>query len=136
MKRSLTIVLAAFIAVVGAHAAHANDLCLSAAPAPDRFIIKKAKKLKANSAVALNGIWFAGMSSAPFNGSAIMKADGTTVRAGIFVHSLAVDPVNFTVEWTTDATFAGTANYDANGDFMADATLTLAAVDCSTLTAP
>ena len=37
------------------------------------------------------------------------------------MHGLAEGSNNYTLEWTTDATFAGPIEYDSDGDFLSDA---------------
>jgi len=64
-----------------------------------------------------------------------MRPDGSVI-AGIFVHSLADSTNNFTLEWTTDTTLAGTAKFDSNGDHQSDGTLDLRSVDCRSLSLP
>src|SRR5262249_41524088 len=70
-----------------------------------------------------------------FDGSAAMRPDGSVI-AGIFVHSLADSTNNFTLEWTTDTTLAGTAKFDSTGDHQSDGTLDLRSVDCRSLSLP
>ena len=73
--------------------------------------------------------------TAPVDGSAVMKADGT-VLAGLFVHALAEGNNNYTLEWKTDVTFAGSIKYDNDGDFSSNGGMLFNAIDCKTVPLP
>jgi len=134
MKRYLTTVVAALLAISVAQAAIAADVCV--ADGAQQFIFKKVKKLKAGAVVPLTGVHLNGALVVPFSGSAVMKADGVTVQAGIFVHTGPAG-TNFTMGWTTTTALAGFASYDNNGDYLTDSgPLVLTTVDCSTIVIP
>ena len=92
--------------------------------------------------IALHGLYFThAMKGIPFDGSAAASADGV-IRIGLFVHS-SVGSDNttlfrndFTLSAKTEGNLAGTYNFDNDGDFLSNGTLTLQAVDCATLTIP
>jgi hypothetical protein len=52
---------------------------------------------------------------------------------GLFVHSTAQSLNDFTVSGLLDENFAGTLNYDNDGDFKPNGTLTMQQIDCATL---
>ena len=92
--------------------------------------------LNPGRSMSLHGFFFIrGGSPAPFEGSAVMASDGT-LRLGLFVHTLAVLPINRTLEGITDEFFAGTLKVDLNGDFQADFSALFESVDCATITLP
>jgi hypothetical protein len=111
----------------------AKDVCVQ--DTGTFMIFKKVKKLKAGGAIALHGLFIQGTSAFPFDGSAMMKSDGTTVLVGAFVHSMSLAN-NFTLEWVTDTTFAGSASYDNDGDYFPNASFNFVTVDCTTVTVP
>ena len=59
------------------------------------------------------------------------------IRIGFFVYSTAQGGSNdFTVSGVLDATYNGTVNFDNDGDFKPNGTLTMQRVECSTITLP
>ena len=119
-----------------ASAAWARDVCLQNAGL-DFIVLNKVKSLHPGRSVPLNGFRYdvATNHPSPVDGSAVMKSDGTIV-AGLFVHALAAGTSNFTLEWTTDATFAGMMKYDVDGDFSSDGGGTWEPVDCKDVPLP
>ena len=112
----------------------ARDVCLEH-PFGQYIVLRKVKSLHPGGSVPLTGFYYyVGGGPAAAEGSAMMKGDGTVV-AGLFVHALQNNN-NFTFEWTTDTTFAGSLTYDFDGDFKEDGANQYNAVDCTTLTLP
>lgn len=125
-----TFVLGAALATDAA----ARDVCTT--DRSNTFVFKRMKHLRPGDAVPLIGRYQRGaLIAVPFDGTAVMRADGS-VTAGIFVHDLVSETNNFTLEWTTDATLAGIAKFDRDGDMRSDGTLDLRSVDCGTLLVP
>ena len=52
------------------------------------------------------------------------------------MHGLAEGSNNYTLEWTTDATFAGPIEYDSDGDFLSDGAILYQRIDCKILPLP
>ena len=52
------------------------------------------------------------------------------------MHGLAEGSNNYTLEWTTDATFAGPIEYDSDGDFLSDGAILYQPIDCKTVPLP
>ena len=57
-------------------------------------------------------------------------------RARGRVHGAAEGSINYTLEWTTDMTFAGKISYDTDGDFSSDGKIPYQPVDCKTVPLP
>jgi hypothetical protein len=115
--------------------AWARDVCL-AFSGNTYIVLRKVKSLRPGVSVPLNGFYYyPGVYTAPVDGSAVMKADGT-VLAGLFVHALAEGSNNYTLEWKTDATFAGLIKYDNDGDFSSNGGMMFNAIDCKTVPLP
>ena len=127
------LVAALLLGAASAEQTWAKDICTT--DGSNTFVFKKAKHLRPGDVVPLIGRYEVGGQTAAFDGSAAMSADGT-VAAGIFVHSLAESDSNFTLEWTTDPTLAGSAKFDHDGDHQSDGTLALQPVDCALLPIP
>jgi len=129
------IVCSALVVSGIASAAWARDICLEH-PADTYIVLRKVKSLHPGASVPLNGFfYYKGVYTAPLDGSAMMKADGT-VLAGVFVHGIADGSGNRTFEWKTDTTFAGAIEYDGDGDFSSDGAALFNAVDCKTIPLP
>ena len=141
MFRALPIVLTLTAAIGTTAAAETKrDRCVvdrssPGAPPLNRFVFRELDDLKPGGAITVRGIYFTGNKPAPFHGSAIMASDGS-VRLGLFVHSSAEQQNDFTISGVTDADFAGTVKFDNDGDFVANGTLNLELVNCSTITVP
>jgi hypothetical protein len=119
-------------------AAWARDVCLEFSG--DNFLVlRKVKTLHPGGSVPLNGFLydktFPNPSVAPVEGSAVMKADGT-VLVGLFVHNLAESSNNYTLEWTTDMTFAGSVKFDNDGDFLSNGAVMYHPIDCKSVPLP
>ena len=101
------------------------------------FILRGVEPLTRGGAISLKGFFFTTVVNrvGPLHGTAAMKSDGT-VRLGFFVHSTAESLNDFTVSGITDANFVGTVNFDNDGDFKPNGTLTMQRVECSTITLP
>lgn len=101
------------------------------------FVFRQVEPLINGGAISLRGLYFVTGSHrvSPVHGSAIMGSDGT-VRVGFFVHSTAESTNDFTVSGVTDTNFVGTVNYDNDGDFVTNGTLSMAVVDCATVVIP
>ena len=117
-------------------AAWARDVCLEFS-GNDFIVLRKVKALHPGVSVPLSGFHYDTLSSttAPVDGTAVMKADGT-VLAGLFVHGLAEGSKNYTVEWKTDATFAGAIKFDTDGDFLSNTSSPYQPIDCKTVPLP
>jgi hypothetical protein len=142
MFRALPIVLTLTAAIGTSAAAETKrDRCVvdrssPGAPPLNRFVFRELDDLRPGGAITVRGIYFTGANKpAPFHGSAIMASDGS-VRLGLFVHSSAEQQNDFTISGVTDADFAGTVKFDNDGDFVANGTLNLELVNCSTITVP
>lgn len=111
------------------------------------LVMHNVAPLSVGRSTPLRGTYFRsqGFGVAPFEGSAMMMADGT-VRIGLFVHSSAArqfDPnvpqtfVNdFTLSGSTDASFAGVLNFDNDGDYVPNGTISFTVADCATILIP
>src|SRR5262245_51208400 len=118
-------------------AAWARDVCLVNS-GNDFIVLRKVKTLHPGGSVPLNGFHYyksLSPSPAPVDGSAVMKADGT-VLAGLFVHGIARGSYNYTLEWTTDMTFAGLIEHDWDGDFLSNGASLYVPIDCKTVPLP
>lgn len=151
-KKSLYLLpatLAALLAVPAMASAAARrgesvSLCLAAPTGGgsfNTFIFQDVPPLAASKVIPLHGMYFSGgRNPSPLSGSALMTSDGT-VRIGVFVHSSATTSStfvanDFTLSATTDATFAGTYQYDNDGDYRPNGTLAIEPVDCATIVIP
>lgn len=101
------------------------------------FVFRDVEPLTRGGAVSLRGIYFVtgGQRIAPISGSAVMGSDDR-VRIGFFVHSTAESTNDFTVSGLSDIDFAGTLNFDNDGDFVPNGTLAMQTVDCASLIIP
>jgi hypothetical protein len=132
-----------FAAVNGVRVAAATkskDVCLAAPTGGgsfNTFVLKEVDALAPGSVVALRGFYFETVVQqlAALDGSAVMGSDGR-IRIGLFVHSSAQGNNDFTVSGVTDATYAGTVNFDNDGDYKTNGTLAMQRVDCSTIVIP
>ena len=124
-----------------ARAAKDKDVCLAAPTGGggfNEFILRDVDVLAAGGALSLRGIYTTTGSQriSPLDGSAVMGSDGQ-IRIGFFVHSTAEGGQNdFTVSGLLDTVFNGTVNFDNDGDFKPNGTLTMQRVECSTITLP
>ena len=119
------------------NAAWARDVCLEFSGV-NFLVLHKVKTLHPGGSVPLNGFLYDKSlppSVAPVDGSAVMKADGT-VLVGLFVHNLAESSSNYTLEWTTDMTFAGSVNVDNDGDFLSNDAVQYNPIDCKSVPLP
>jgi hypothetical protein len=121
-------------------AGKAKDVCIVAPTGGggfNTFVLKEVDPLARGEAVALRGFYFTtgSLRLAPLHGSAAMGSDDR-IRIGFFVHSTAESLNDFTVSGVIDAAFAGTVNYDNDGDFATNGTLAMQRADCSTITIP
>lgn len=123
-----------------AGAARTRDVCVASPTGGggfNTFVLRDVDPLVRGAAIALRGMYFTTGSQrlAPLHGSAVMGNDGV-VRVGFFVHSTAQSLNDFTAAGVTDGDFVGTMTFDSDGDFVANGTLTMQKVDCSTLVIP
>jgi hypothetical protein len=123
-----------------ASAARVRDVCIAAPTGGgsfNTFVFRDVEPLSPGRAVTLRGVYYVTSTRklSPLDGSAAMASDGT-VRIGFFVHSTAVSINDFTISGIVDANFAGTLNYDNDGDFLPNGTLAAASADCATLNIP
>lgn len=144
--RHVAIASAAFALVTatsGVHVAAATkpkDVCIVAPTGGgtfNTFVLKEVDALVPGAVVALRGFYFETVQKqiAALHGSAVMGSDGQ-VRIGFFVHSSAQGTNDFTISGVVDATYAGTVNFDNDGDYKTNGTLTMQRVDCSTIVIP
>jgi hypothetical protein len=132
-----------FAAVNGVRVAAATkpkDVCLAAPTGGgtfNMFVLKEVDALVPGAVAALRGFYFenAQLQLAALHGSAVMGSDGQ-IRVGFFVHSSAQGTNDFTVSGVVDVTYAGTVNFDNDGDYKTNGTLTMQRVDCSTIVVP
>jgi hypothetical protein len=131
---STTVLLVLFLAP----AALAKNLCLTTPEGASVFVFEGFKKPSAGKSVPLRGVYYDPVGFvAPFDGSAMMRPDKTTVVAGIAVHAMTISGnPNFTMEWVTTTALTGDAAIDRNGDFQADGTLSLSVLDCKAVAIP
>lgn len=109
----------------------------------DVLVFQGVQPLSPGRTVPLRGIYFTPIRiSAPFDGTAVMAADGT-IRIGILVHRSAI--VQYTTNvyasdgmfsGVTDESFAGTLNASFNGDLTPDGVITFVSEPCATLAIP
>jgi hypothetical protein len=122
-----------------AGAAKTRDVCVASPTGGgsfNTFIFRDVPPLTRFRAISLQGLFFTGARKvAPFHGSAVMVSDDT-VRLGLFVHSTAESINDFTVAGITDTNFVGTVNFDNDGDFKPNGTLTPELVECSSISIP
>ena len=148
-KKSAYLLLAVLLAVPAMASAAARrsetvSLCLAAPTGGgsfNTFIFQDVPPLAPAKVIPLHGMYFSGARNpSPLSGSALMTSDGT-VRIGMFVHSSATTSStfvanDFTLSATTDATFAGTYQFDNDGDYRPNGTLAIEPVDCATIVIP
>ena len=129
---------AALLVLLLAPAAFAKNLCLTTPEGANVFVFEGFKKPAPGKSVPLRGVWYDPIGLvAPFDGSAMMRSDKTTVVAGIAVHAMTISGgPNFTMEWVTTTALAGEAPFDSNGDFKHDGALSLSVKDCKTVAIP
>jgi len=128
------LVLAAPMAIP--RAAEAKDLCVADGYGAT-YIFKKAKSLKKpGGASPLHGFYIAsgGTPAYAVSGSAVVRGNGS-VHAAIFIHTMAQSN-NFTAEWVSDLTLAGSGSYDSTGDYNPNGPIVFTAVDCKTVIVP
>ena len=124
-----------------ARAARDRDVCLAAPTGGggfNEFILKDVDVLAPGGAISVRGIYTTTGSQriSPLDGSAAMGPDGQ-IRIGFFVYSTAQGGQNdFTVSGLLDGAYNGTVNFDNDGDFKPNGTLTMQRVECSTITLP
>ena len=122
-------------------AARDKDVCLAAPTGGggfNEFILKDVDLLGPGGAISVRGIYTATGSQriSPLDGSAAMGPDGQ-IRIGFFVYSTAQGGQNdFTVSGLLDGAYNGTVNFDNDGDFKPNGTLTMQRVECSTIILP
>jgi hypothetical protein len=135
---SSTLALLVPLVLLTAPAAFAKNLCLTTPEGANVFVFQGFKKPSAGKAVALRGVYYDPIGLvAPFDGSAMMRPDKTTVVAGIFVHLMTKGGGNnFTMQWVTTTALTGDAPFDSDGDFKMDGTLSLSVLDCKTVAIP
>ena len=123
----------------GAAAAPNKDLCMVAPTGGgsfNTFVILDMPKLGAGESVNVHGVFFTGARRlAPVHGTLAMSPSGP-ILVGLFVHSTAQSTNDFTVSGVLDENFAGTLKFDNDGDFTPNGTLTMQAVDCTTIDIP
>ena len=136
MSRSIR--LAVSLAVVGfVTQASAKDVCLK-----DQFnnsyVFRKVKTLRAGAAVPLTGFEvLLNLDVLPIEGTAMMRTDGTVI-AGMTVHGqLTAQGVDALVRWfASDATLAGSGDYDLSPLDGPEGGYTFTSVDCATVAIP
>lgn len=117
-----------------------KDVCIVAPTGGgtlNTFVLKEVDALVPGAVAALRGFYFETVQQqiGPLHGSAVMGSDGQ-IRIGFFVHSSAQGTNDFTVSGVVDPTYAGTVNFDNDGDYKTNGTLTMQRVDCSTIVIP
>jgi hypothetical protein len=136
----LAVAFAAASVPTGAAPSKPRSVCIAAPTGGgsfNTFVLRDVESLSAGGAISLRGLYFVTSSQrvASLHGSAAMASDGS-VRLGLFVHTTAESSNDFTVSGVTDANFVGTVSFDNDGDFLANGTLTMQLVDCTTLSIP
>src|SRR5262245_10894522 len=143
MKRvNLTLLVAASLALVlpsAAAAAPNKDVCIvspTGGGSFNTFVLQDVPNLGGGKSFLVHGIFFTGARKAePVHGTLAVSPDGP-ILVGMFVHSTAQSLNDFTVSGVLDGNFEGTLNYDNDGDFKPNGTLTMTQVDCGTLDLP
>jgi hypothetical protein len=122
-------------------AARTRDVCLAAPTGGggfNTFVLNEVETLTPGESINVRGLYFTTGSSrlSPLSGSAVMGTDGQ-VRIGFFVHSTAEGGQNdFTVSGLLSGDYAGTVNFDNDGDFKPNGTLDMQRVNCSGIAIP
>lgn len=112
------------------------DPGIPTSPALNTFIFQDVDTLSPGKVISLQGVYFSSARKpAPLHGSAMMASDGT-VSLGVFVHSSARSTNDFTLSGVSDDRFAGTLNFDSDGDYRPDNTIVLEAVSCDGIQIP
>ena len=140
-KLLLSATLGLVLAVPASAAAAPNkDRCMvspTGGGSFNTFVFLDVPHLQAGQAVAVQGVFFTGAQKlAPFHGTIVTAPDGLRLLVGLFVHSTALSLNDFTVSGVVDQTLGGTVNFDNDGDFKPNGTLTVSEVDCATITIP
>jgi hypothetical protein len=104
------------------------------------LVYKRVPPLSPGDAISLQGVYFTAANNAlPFDGSAVMAADGT-VRLGVYVHFSARKSTIYAYDWRfsgeTDSSFAGVFHWDRDFEGNTPYTVTFEPVDCATITIP
>jgi hypothetical protein len=122
----------------------ATDRCVVVSydgnPPNQTLVFRSVPTLEPGDAITLRGIYFSAARVAlPFDGSAVMAADGM-VRIGLIVHTSARRPglwaADHLFSGETDANFAGDVHYKVDGEIYPYLLLTLSPVDCATIDIP
>jgi hypothetical protein len=113
-----------------------KDLCIvspTGGGSFNTFVLQEVPNLGGGKSVLVHGVFFTGAQKLePVHGTLAKSPDGP-ILVGLFVHSTAQSLNDFTVSGLLDENFAGTLNYDNDGDFKPNGTLTMQQVDCATL---
>ena len=116
-----------------------KDLCIVAPTGGgsfNTFVLQDVPNLSQGKSFLVHGLFFTGArKSEPVHGTLAISPDGP-VLVGLFVHSTAQSTNDFTVSGVLDGNFAGTLNFDNDGDFKPNGTLTMQEVDCATIDVP
>jgi hypothetical protein len=143
----VTLGLLTAISEIAAAAPRKNvDVCVVNRVSPganplNTLVFRDVAPLSPGGAISLRGLYFSSSNRvSPFAGSAVMESNGT-VRLGLFVHSSANPGPNvflndFTLSGLTDTSFAGALNFDNDGDFLPNGTITFESEDCAAITIP
>jgi hypothetical protein len=145
----LTLALGVLIALPDTSAAapkkdQSSDICV-VERADDGLVIRtlvfsEVPPLSPGQVISLRGVYFTlARVALPFEGSAVMAADGT-VRLGVFIHfsarRSAISAWDFLLSGETDQTFAGVFHFKYDGDLYPTALITLEPEDCAAIIIP
>jgi hypothetical protein len=120
------------------------DVCVRTVSPLNVLVFQDVPSLTPGRSIELHGLYYSNaLKGIPFDGSAAASADGT-IRLGLFVHSSAfrlfpstdVFRNDFALSGVADGSLAGTWNFDNDGDYLPNGSLTFETVDCATLTIP
>lgn len=135
----LAVVLGFVLAAPASAAAAGHDRCLvnpTGGGSFNTFVFLEMPSPKRGASVAVQGVFFTGARKlAPFDGSIATSPDGTML-VGLFVHSTALSLNDFTMAGLLDVQFAGSLNFDNDGDFKTNGALDVHEVDCNTIDIP
>jgi hypothetical protein len=120
----------------GAAAAANKDVCIAAPTGGgsfNTFVIQDVPHLVGGESANVHGVFFTGAQKLePFHGTIAVSPSGP-ILVGLFVNSTAQSTNDFTLSGVLDENFAGTLNFDNDGDFKPNGTLAMEKVDCATI---
>lgn len=135
-NRISTLIAALSLTLLTAGTAAAKPVCINDGGVDYMFSKLKLPKSPGQT-TAIVGARYAAAGASAVSGSATMIANGS-IRISLFIHAPGPMGEEFTLSWlAADATLAGLAYFDYDGDFQKDdGTVPIFPRDCSLVTIP